>query len=665
VRDEIDESLGEDLRKLFEAADDADLTTRKSSLVDALKACGVSGDVKDDPEGFCLAFEDGDEYRAACGCLAEPETFHKLAELGWVVAKGGDRAMSGEPADYGISFLEITTVVTGDSDKAPNAEKVRKDSRKDATAEQDRDDELNPVEDKDYTSDDNQKGMGDAKDGADPEGKPKGSKSESVHPLAAHFDGPAGEGLPRANKRGRNVYDAAKSIADSMLGKDSESAILRSVAKRAGLDPLDAALHNVGDKACPECGSMAYLNPQGDTANDYQCSGCGYSWVGELLSGETGYPLDKGRVQEGGHKAGCTCGFCKNKGKGFGKKKKDGEAEGADDGVADKDTGHDKPEGGDTGDTTGIGKQADGEMPEGAEAIVANMLEDFGHAVPEGGSPEDTAGIGAQAGGGAPDTSTLELSTPEQIQQAEQRFHVCLSPWKRAYPQGRIIQLPTSLAGIVDGRVLQHRGEANSQPSEEDAALLQQFLSRGHAVPEGGSPEDTAGIGVQRVGEAKKKAVKGKVVAKAPGKVVREDCGVAKCKKSPKAKPVAKAPGKVVREGQGLARDPEYVKLANAVRFALKGHPSAQPLDAARKALAQYCAQRGINVRQDPELVELLYENDLPEPPRVDEMTTCGDIPSLESPMAFNGGPRTKPDAKERLRRLKMRRDPEGTEGQK
>jgi hypothetical protein len=314
----------------------------------------VSGDVKDDPEGFCLCFEDGDEYREACNKLAEPDNFHKLAELGWVVAKCGDEAMSNEPANFKLRFLEITTVATGDSDKAPSAEKIRKDSQKDDTTEQDRDDDLNPVETKDYTSDDRQKGVGDAKDGSDPEGKPKGStKSESM--------------------------------VEALLG-------------------------------------------------------------------------------EGGHKAGCQCGFCKNKGKGFGKKDK---------------ADHTAPEGGHEDDTTGIGKQEAGDMPEGAEAIVATML------------------------------------------------------------------------------------------------------------------------------EGKKKPGKGKMVAKSPGKVVREDCGAPKCKKSPKTKPVAKSPGKVTHEAE-----------------------------------------------------------ELPEPPRVDEMTTVGAIPPLEAPMALNGGPTARPDAKERLRRLKMRRDPEGIEGQ-
>lgn len=392
VRDEIDGALEEALSKLFEAeAEDGDLKTAKTSLAAALKACGVTGEVQDDA---CLHFDDGDAYRAACAALADPENFHKLAELGWVVAKGGDQAMSSEPADFKLHFLEITTVDCGDGDKVPNAEKLRKDAQKNDTTEQDRDDELNPVETKDYTSSDRQKGVGDAKDGADPEGKPKGAtKSESVHPLAKYLDGPAGEGLPRASVPGKNLY-SADDVANSLLG-------------------------------------------------------------------------------EGGHKPGCQCGFCKNKGKGFSKKKD------ADGGVADKDTGHDQPKGGDACDTTGIGKQEDGDVPEGAAAIVANML------------------------------------------------------------------------------------------------------------------------------EGKKAKSKGKMVAKPPGKVVREDCGAPKCKKSPKVKPVAKAPGKVKHESDGM----------------------------------------------------------LPAPPRVEEMTSVGAIPPLEAPMAVNGGPRTRPDAKERLRRLKMRRNPEGAEG--
>lgn len=44
--------------------------------------------------------------------------------------------------------------------------------------------------------------------------------------------------------------------------------------------------------------------------------------------------ITRADVSEGGHKAGCTCGFCKNKGK-FGKKKDD--AEGGDEGKEEKD----------------------------------------------------------------------------------------------------------------------------------------------------------------------------------------------------------------------------------------------------------------------------------------------------------------------------------------
>ena len=358
VREEIDAQLEDELTRLFEAADDADLQTRKTPLVDALKAIDVSGDVEDDPEGFCLRFDDGDDYRQTLAKLGEPDNFHKLAELGWVVAKCGDEAMANEPACFKVRFLEISTAEAGKSDNVPNLEKIRKDSQKDASTQQDRkSDDLNPVEVKNYGSDDNQKGVGDAKDGTGPEGTPKGStKSESAeHILAKYLDGdPNTPMLLKADKPGQNLY-----------------------------------------------------------------------------------------VPEGGHKPGCQCGFCKNKGKGFGKKDK---------------TDHTAPEGGSERDTTGVGEQESGGMPESeAHDIVNNLL---------------------------------------------------------------------------------------------------------------------------------------------------ETCGRPKCRKNPRTKSVAASPGKVTHESK-----------------------------------------------------------ELPEPPRVDEMTSVGAIPPLEAPMALNGGPRKRPNAAERLRRLKMRRDPEGIEG--
>lgn len=215
---QIQEELGDldgDLTHLFERAaevEERDAVNSKTDLASALKKIGIEFlDLEEDPSGTSARFEDRAQYSKARNLVAEPDNLHALAILGWVALPVGDVAMSNEDAEYRMRFLEIATASGSDSEAEVDAKAIVKDAREFATTEVDRDSDTNPVEVDDKTGEPK---FGKAKDGADPEGKPKGSTKAT-----------------------------SESLVDSIL--------------------------------------------------------------------------------EGGHKSGCACGFCKNKGKGFGKKSKD------------------------------------------------------------------------------------------------------------------------------------------------------------------------------------------------------------------------------------------------------------------------------------------------------------------------------------------------------
>lgn len=169
-------NIAENLERLFEAAaeiETSELESKKTPLAKALGEFGIAdSDLQLDPEGFCLVTDNRDRYNDILTVLGNADAMHKLAEMGWVVTKPGDDAMTNEPANYRVRFLEITTVDTGDKDKADEKVKaITKKAREFATTPLDRDDDdLNPVE-----ADDSDKmgkkqtGVGKPKEGEDPE----------------------------------------------------------------------------------------------------------------------------------------------------------------------------------------------------------------------------------------------------------------------------------------------------------------------------------------------------------------------------------------------------------------------------------------------------------------------------------------------------------------
>jgi hypothetical protein len=180
------DDLGEDIVKFFEDADEleaVEMVANKKPLGDALSSIGISSKVEPGYQMAEVRFSDANEYREADRLLSDPENVHKLAELGWVCTREGDIAQTNEPAEYKLNFVEISVASDlSNKDKAPDLEKVLKQGQEFAAKPVDRDDEMNPVENtRSDKKGEKQAGIGKAKDGDEPEGKPKGStkKTES------------------------------------------------------------------------------------------------------------------------------------------------------------------------------------------------------------------------------------------------------------------------------------------------------------------------------------------------------------------------------------------------------------------------------------------------------------------------------------------------------
>ena len=198
---ESSQNLGEQVLKLFEEAADEEtdeMVATKEPLVTALKSLGITGTVDAKAQGAELICDCPEQYREYIGILFNPENMNVLASKGWVAACCGDQAMTFEPAELKIGFIEIATVETDDKDKAPDLEKVLKDAQKFASTEVEHDDD-NPVEFDDKTSNSRDKGVGDPADGKAPEGTPKGAKKTSesrLNELGGHYCQKCGKPCP-------------------------------------------------------------------------------------------------------------------------------------------------------------------------------------------------------------------------------------------------------------------------------------------------------------------------------------------------------------------------------------------------------------------------------------------------------------------------------------
>jgi len=283
------EATREAIEQIMEEAETQEpLKTKRTPLLQALKTIGlgdVDSEMQYDPEGFSLHTDDEMTYKDWVRLLMEPDAMEKLAEMGWVVTRCGDKAQINEPPEFRVRFLEIHFVNNDEQEPdrgswpAPNPELVKKSvekGREFMSTPLDRDhDELNPVE---HPEAPNKKhaGMKDAKDGKDPEGKPKTGKSKSEALLREYHEPDAGDSDEKRSKSKRHPKEK-----------------------------------------CGKCGKLG---------DECKCrpAPMPMRYGGAHVRKSESQALVDSLLGEGGHAAGCQCGFCKNKGS-FGKKKADTE----------------------------------------------------------------------------------------------------------------------------------------------------------------------------------------------------------------------------------------------------------------------------------------------------------------------------------------------------
>lgn len=333
----------------LDAEGSGDLKVEKKPLASALSDLGIDAKgLENDPRGLSLVFTVPEDYRAAHAILNEPDSLHKLAELGWVFSTQGDVSMANEPAELRIRFLEIdeiepadTKASYSDSDKTRlnKVKEIIKKGREFATEEPDFDDDCNPVDHDDPKKGKRDKGVGTSKDGSDPEGTPKGAeggiktgsagsapkKGDLTQPKEGDkaklvkeavwvdhgdgtgtYDGP-GYDRPTRMRSGGNLdltrpTSTGPSVADQIRNSmTSGSHRPEEIAGNADYLQQSGVLHAPGCE-CEECKA----DPIGmSSAATRQSRGRPGSLPGGPAAGYYG---------EAGHKSGCQCGFCKNKG---------------------------------------------------------------------------------------------------------------------------------------------------------------------------------------------------------------------------------------------------------------------------------------------------------------------------------------------------------------
>lgn len=336
----------------MDADEDGGLKVDKQPLAKALSALDIdTKGLENDPRGLSLVFTNGDEYRAAHAILNEPTNLHKLAELGWVFSTQGDVAQTREPAEFRIRFLEISEVEPQNENPKPTKgtakntaiSAVIKKGREFATTKPPHDDDMNPVDHADPKDGGRHKGVGDAKDGAHPEGKPKGvgesDQDGKRGGIGKEEDGKDPKGTPKGSDGGAaDPSTTAARLAGLTKPKDGEQpdGKMKGVNEMTttgsmgtvdapGLVSKNGIMHAPGCD-CEDCKRKDV--GEAKAKDKAPCKYCG-SKVHDSDNCPTGFAArgKKREMAEGGHKSGCKCGFCMNKGNIHtrGKEKKEGE----------------------------------------------------------------------------------------------------------------------------------------------------------------------------------------------------------------------------------------------------------------------------------------------------------------------------------------------------
>lgn len=299
----------------------------KQPLEKALEALDIDTEgLEHDARGLSLVFPDADACRAAHAILNQPDNMHKLAELGWVFSVQGDVAQANEPSQFRIRFLEITDVEPQDEEPKPikgtahntKLSAVIKKGREFATTPMDHDDDMNTVEYDDKTSSNHRKGLSKEKDGAQPEGKPKGSTGsvgEAKKDQPAHLKS---EPICKHCKK-KLYYGGQISCTHCGKAQGEDRAGESSYARRFSTRQNEAVdkKKKMSGLVKPKEGTISGTpkGSDGGAANPGNDS-LAATEVGKTKDGEAAKHAMKEALldERGNHKSGCACGFCKNKG---------------------------------------------------------------------------------------------------------------------------------------------------------------------------------------------------------------------------------------------------------------------------------------------------------------------------------------------------------------
>jgi hypothetical protein len=103
------------------------LEVKKQPLASALKSLGVAGEVELAPDCCELVYDDYEAFASDLGVLTSPDGINALAELGWVVANGGNDNGPGtmELPVYRIKFFEVNCPEPSDGKGDEDLEKVQ------------------------------------------------------------------------------------------------------------------------------------------------------------------------------------------------------------------------------------------------------------------------------------------------------------------------------------------------------------------------------------------------------------------------------------------------------------------------------------------------------------------------------------------------------------
>ena len=128
VQSQTECAIDDYLAEVLDGLKDVDkLKVSKGSLVDVLKAYNVPvAQLEMVSGGYALELPDRPAFQRLRDAFSTVEGMTSLATAGWVATFSGDVAMTGEPAAYVVTFMDIGEVESHNSDALTNLDKAMK-----------------------------------------------------------------------------------------------------------------------------------------------------------------------------------------------------------------------------------------------------------------------------------------------------------------------------------------------------------------------------------------------------------------------------------------------------------------------------------------------------------------------------------------------------------